>query len=81
MKQYTNQSADHSLLYEFQIRDYSVIINSIDKKHRGEQNMVIGDLVISCEIKNTLLYFKNYVPTDEEIERLQPVVLKQGKIP
>ena len=28
-----------------------------------------------------MLYFKSCVPTDEEIEKLQPVVLTQGKVP
>ena len=43
--------------------------------------MVIGDTVIPCGIKNALLYFKSRVPTDEEIEKLQPVVLTQGEVP
>ena len=38
-----NPSADHSLLSEYQIRDYGVTINSVAKKHGGEQNMVIGE--------------------------------------
>ena len=43
--------------------------------------MIIGDEVVPCGIKNALLYFKNRVPTDEEIEKLQPVVLTQGEVP
>ena len=31
-----NPSTDHSLLSEYQIRDYGVTINSIAKKHGGE---------------------------------------------
>ena len=50
-----NPSADNSLLSEFQIRDYGVTFNSVAKKHGGEQNMVIGETVIPCGIKNALL--------------------------
>ena len=73
-----NPSVDHSLLYEFQIRDYVVTVNSVAKKHGREQKMVIGEVVIPCGIRNALFYFKNRVPTDDKIEKLKPVVLTQG---
>ena len=38
-----NPSTDHSLLSEYQIRDYGVTINSIARKHGGIQNMFVGD--------------------------------------
>ena len=43
--------------------------------------MAIRDEVVPCGIRNALLYFKNRVSTDEKIEKLQPVVLTQGKVP
>ena len=43
--------------------------------------MVIGEEEVPCGIKNALLYFKNRVPTDEEIEKLKPIVLTQGEVP
>ena len=50
-----NPPADHSVLSEYQIRDYGVTINPIARKHGGDQNMVIGDEVVPCGIRNALL--------------------------
>ena len=43
--------------------------------------MVIGKEEVPCGISNALLYFKNRVPTDEQIEKLQPMVLTHGGVP
>jgi hypothetical protein len=32
-----DNTSDHSLLFEFQIRDYGVLTNTIAQKHGGQQ--------------------------------------------
>jgi hypothetical protein len=41
-----NDTANHSLLSEFQLRDFGVKIDSICHKHGGTQKMVIQDVVV-----------------------------------
>ena len=36
---------------------------------------------IPCGVKNCLIYFKCRAPTDEELEKLAPIVLSQGEVP
>jgi hypothetical protein len=52
-----NDTASHSLLSEFQVRDFGVKINSICHKHRGTQKMMIQDNGSSL-----VLLLKNFNP-------------------
>ena len=38
MRLYYNPTAEHSLFSEYQLRDFGVKVNTISKKHGGEQN-------------------------------------------
>ena len=43
--------------------------------------MIADEQEIPCGVKNCLIYFKCRAPTDEELERLTPIVLSQGEVP
>jgi hypothetical protein len=70
-----NDKANHSLLSEFQLRDFGVIVGSIHHKHRGTQKMVIQDidssLVIPLELAGCMINFKHRLPSTEEINSLK----------
>jgi hypothetical protein len=56
-----NHTANHSLLSEFQLRDFGVKIDSICRKHGGTQKMVNKDddssLVIPLEVAGCMIHF------------------------
>jgi hypothetical protein len=56
-----NDRANHSLLSEFQLRDFCVKIDSICHKHGGTQKMEIQDvgssLVIPLELAGCMIQF------------------------
>jgi hypothetical protein len=62
-----NDTANHSLLSEFQLRDFGVKIDSICHKHGGTQKMVIQDIgnsfVIPLELAAFMIDFKHRLPT------------------
>jgi hypothetical protein len=62
---------NHSLLSEFQLRDFVVKIDSICHKHGGTQKMVIQDfgssLVVPLELSGCMIHFKHRSPTTEKI--------------
>jgi hypothetical protein len=70
-----NDTANHSLLSEFQLRDFGVKIDSIYHKHGGIQKMEIQDvgssLVIPLELSGCMIHFKHRLPTTEEINSLK----------
>jgi hypothetical protein len=80
-----NDSANHSLLSEFQLRDFGVKIDSICHKHGGIQKMEIQDvgssLVIPLEFADCMFHFKQQLPTTEEINSLKQYCLTQGDTP
>ena len=43
--------------------------------------MIADEQEIPCGVKNCLIYFKCRAPTDDELERLTPIVLSQGEVP
>ena len=43
--------------------------------------MIADGQEIPCGVKNCLIYFKCWAPTDEELEKLKPIVLSQGEVP
>ena len=64
-----NETANHSLLSEFQLREFGVQIDSTCHRHGGTQEMVIqGDdesVVVSLEISGCMIHFKHRLPTTE----------------
>jgi hypothetical protein len=80
-----NDTANHSLLSEFQLRDFGVKVDSICHKHGGTQKMVIQDvassLVVPLELAGCMIYFKHRLPTTEEINSLKQYCLKQVDTP
>jgi hypothetical protein len=70
-----NDTANHSLLSEFQLRDFGVKIDSICHKHGGTQKMEIQDvgssLVVPLELAGYMIHFKHRLPTTEEINSLK----------
>jgi hypothetical protein len=80
-----HDTANHSLLSEFQLRDFGVKIDSICHKHGGTQKMVIQDigssLVINLDLAVCMIHFKHRLPTIEEINSLKQYCLAQGDTP
>jgi hypothetical protein len=80
-----NDTANHSLLSEFQLRDFGVKIDSICHKHGGTQKMEIQDvcisLVVPLELAGCMIHFKHRLPTTEEINSLKQCCLTQGDTP
>jgi hypothetical protein len=80
-----NDTANHSLLSEFHLRDFGVKIDSICHKHGGTQKMEIQDvgssLVIPLEPAGCMIHFKHRLPTTEEINSLKQYCLTQGDTP
>jgi hypothetical protein len=58
-----NDTANNSLLSEFQLRDFDVKIDSICHKHGGTQKMVIQDVgssvVIPLELAGCMIDFNH----------------------
>jgi hypothetical protein len=80
-----NDTANHSLLSEFQLRDFGVKIDSICHKHGWTQKMEIQDigssLVTPLELAGCMIHFKHRLPTIEEINSLKQYCLTQGDNP
>jgi hypothetical protein len=80
-----NDTANHSLLSEFHLRDLGVKIDSICHKHGGTQKMEIQDvrssLVVPLELAGCMIHFKHRSPTTEEINSLKQYCLTQGDFP
>jgi hypothetical protein len=77
-----NDTANHSLLSEFQSRYFGVKIDSVCHKHRKTQKMVIQDnvdtLVITLELAGCMIHFKQSLPTTKEVNSLKQYCLTQG---
>jgi hypothetical protein len=80
-----NDTANHSLLSEFQLSDFGVKIDSICHKHGGAQKMEIQDfsrsLVIPLDFAGCMIHFKHLLTTIEEINSLKQYYLTQGDTP
>jgi hypothetical protein len=80
-----NNTANHSLFSEFQLRYFSVKIDSISHKHGGTQKMVIQDigssLAIPLEHIGCMIHFKHRLPTTEEVNSLKQYCLTQWDTP
>jgi hypothetical protein len=77
-----NGIANHSLLSELKLRDFSVKINSIYHKNGGTQKMVIQDvgssLVVPLELVEYMIHFKLQLTTTEEFSSLKQYCYSQG---
>jgi hypothetical protein len=75
-------TANHSLLSEFQLREFGVKIDSINQKHGGTQKMEIQDvgssLVVPLELEGCMIHFKYRLPTIEEVNPPKQYYLTQG---
>jgi hypothetical protein len=80
-----NDTANHSLLSEFQLRYFGIKIDSICHKHGGTQKMEIQDIgssfVVPLELAGCMIHFKHRLPTTEEINSLTQCCLTQGDTP
>jgi hypothetical protein len=80
-----NDTANHSLLSEFQLPDFGVKIDSVCHKHGGTQKMEIQDvgslLVITLELAGCMIHFKHRLQTTEQINSLKQYCLTQGDTP
>jgi hypothetical protein len=88
-----NETAMHSLLSEFQLREFGINIDSICHRHGGTQQMTRkGDsdsdsdndsdvLTIPLDLSGCMVHFKHRLPTAEEIASLKQYCLTQGDVP
>ena len=81
-----NPTADHSLLSEFQLREYGTTVNSTPKRHGGEQKIVVhnadgDDVDVPLTLSQCLLHFKHRCPTPEELSKLEVFPITQDGIP
>jgi hypothetical protein len=84
-----NETPAHSLLSEFQLREFGINIDSICHSHGGTQQMTIkGDsgsdndvLTIPLDLAGCMVHFKHRLPTAEESASLKQYCLTQGDVP
>jgi hypothetical protein len=82
-----NDTSSHSLLSEFQFREYKILIDSTCHRHGGTQKMAKidtnhhDDITIPLELAGCMIHFKPRLPTKEEIMSLQQYCLTQGDAP
>jgi hypothetical protein len=80
-----NDTADHSLFSEFQLRDLGIEVDSISHKHGGTPKMMIKDvgssIVILLKFAGCMIHFKHRLQTIKEIRSLKQYCLTQGDTP
>ena len=86
-----NETSDHTLLSEFQIRDFGVIADTVSRKHGGRQCLgipVASNLsepptreYVPLIMARCLHQFSNRTPTITELETLHPLLLTQDQVP
>ena len=80
-----NETSNHSLLSEFQLRELGIIIDSTCHRHGGTQQMVIQDgsesLTVTLELAGCMVHFKHRIPTSEEVGSLKQYCFIQGETP
>jgi hypothetical protein len=82
-----NEASNQSLLSEFQLREFGVIIDSKCHRHGGTQQIVIKDnnhsdsLVIPLDLAGCMVHFRHRLPISEEIASLKQYNLTQGDTP
>jgi hypothetical protein len=81
-----NKTATHSLLTEFQLREFGINIDSICHRHGGTQQLTIkGDrdsnndvLTIPLDLSGCMVHFKHRLPTAKEIAYSSTVLFSPG---
>jgi hypothetical protein len=82
-----NDTSNHSLFSEFQLREHGILIDSTCHIHGSTQRLTItdsnhhDDITIPLELAGCMVHFKHRLPTKEDIMSLQQYCLKQGDIP
>jgi hypothetical protein len=80
-----NDTGDHIVLSELQLRASGVQIDSICHRHGGTQQMVIRDdgesLVVPLELSSCMIHFKHQLPNDEGVNSLKQYCLSKGESP
>jgi hypothetical protein len=80
-----NDTGNHALLSEFQLREFGVQIDSVCHRHGGTQQMVIQDdgesLVVPLELASCMIQFKHRLPNDEGVKSLKQYCLTRGESP
>jgi hypothetical protein len=80
-----NDTANHSLLSESQLRVFGVKVDSICHNYGGTQEMVIqgvsSSFVIHLEHAGCMIYFKHRLPTTEDINSRKQYCLTQFDTP
>ena len=81
-----NMFSDHTLLSEFQMREFGVDVDSKSKRHGGKQRFQVpnsggDDAIIPLCLTRALLHMKHREPTDEELATLKPIHITQGEVP
>jgi hypothetical protein len=71
-----NDTSNHSLLSEFQLREHGILIDSTCNRHGGTQRMTISDsnhhddVTIPLELAGCMVHFKHGLPTKEDMMSL-----------
>jgi hypothetical protein len=80
-----NDTVNHTLLSEYQLREFGVQIDSTCHRHGGTQQMVIRDngesLVVPLELSSCMVHFKHRLPNDEEVMSLNQGCLTKDDYP
>jgi hypothetical protein len=82
-----NDTANHSLISELQLREHGILIDSTCHRHGGTQKLTItdshhhDDITIPLELAGCMVHFKHRLPTKEEFTSLHQYCLTQGDTP
>jgi hypothetical protein len=82
-----NETSNHSLLSEFQLREFGIVIDSICHRHGGTQQMIVKDsndsnvLTIPLDLAGCMVHFKHRLPTADDMSSLQQYCLMHGDTP
>jgi hypothetical protein len=82
-----NDTSNHALLSEFQIREHGILIDSTYHRHGGTQRLTItdsnhhDDFTIPLELAGCMVHFKHRLPTKKDMMSLQQYCLTQGDTP
>jgi hypothetical protein len=81
-----NKASNNSLLLEFQLRQFRIMIDSIPHKHGGTQQMIVkynkssDALAIPLVLVGYMIHFRHRLPTSDEIATINSIV-QQREMP
>jgi hypothetical protein len=82
-----NEASNCALLSEFQLREFSIVIETICHRHGGAQQMIIKDsndsdiLTFPLDLAVCMVHFKHRLPTVEVLSSLKQYCLTYGDTP